>query len=102
MLASLSTWNQGENHLIFTLTPGISRADAGQPKYLEPRRESSRFSPAVRFGTPPLPYTQASVYPPPPPPPVVPGGGGGTLAWKSQFGRGDRHFGTLGINILCA
>jgi hypothetical protein len=34
------------------------------------------------------------------------GFGGGTRlrewGWGSQFGRGDRHYGTLGIYVLCA
>jgi hypothetical protein len=47
---------------------------------------------------PPPPHPQASA-----PPPLVPGG---TLACEregggSQFGRGDRHCGTLGIYVLC-
>ncbi len=57
------------------------------------------FSPVVRIGTH-NPLTNWRVCPPPP---LVPGGhtrlregvGG------SQFGRGDRHCGTLGINVLC-
>jgi hypothetical protein len=59
------------------------------------------LSPVVGIGTPPPPYPQASVPTPPP-------GSGGrvhSLAVEgkagSQFQRGDRHRGTLGIYVLC-
>ncbi len=43
------------------------------------------FSPVVRIGAPPPPHTQA---------------GAGEGVGESQFGRGDRHRGTLGIYVL--
>jgi hypothetical protein len=65
-------------------------------------RESAKlFFPVVRIGTPRPPHPQASVYPPPPF-----GSGGSTLACgrrvgESQLVRGDKHYGTLGICVLC-
>ncbi len=45
----------------------------------------------------PTPHTKASVYPSPH---LVPGGthacGRKGAVWESQFGRGERHYGTLG------
>ncbi len=50
----------------------------------------------------PQPLTPRRV---PPPPPLVQGGGAHSLAGEgvgwSQFRRGDRHCGTLGIYVLC-
>jgi hypothetical protein len=78
------------SHLLYPLTRTRSTALVLLPK-------SSVRIPVVRFGTPPLPCTQASVYLPLP---LVPGGGGHNRSrggGGSQFGRGDRHCGTLGI-----
>ena len=63
-------------------------------------RQSARlFSPLVRIGISPPPHRQASVSPP------VWFGGRGDTRWGerggSQFRRGDRHCGTLGIYVLC-
>ncbi len=53
------------------------------------------FSPVVRIGSPPAPSPQCC------PPPFGSGGGGGHARGRedvgSQFGRRDRHSGTLGI-----
>ncbi len=60
------------------------------------------FSPVVRIETPPPPQTQASVYPSPP---LVHGGAYslvGEGVEESQFGRGDRHWGSIGMYVLCA
>jgi hypothetical protein len=45
-----------------------------------------------------VPQPQASVHPPPPPNTF---GSGGRGVGGSQFGRGDKHFGTLGIYVIC-
>ncbi len=54
------------------------------------------FSPVVRIGNPPPPHPQARLSPPGQDTLACGRGGGG-----SQFRRGDRHCGTLGIYVLC-
>jgi hypothetical protein len=64
-------------------------------------RQSARlFLKSSELGPSPPPHPQASVSPT-----LVPGGtlslAGEGVGEGSQFGRGDRHYGTLGINVLC-
>ncbi len=65
------------------------------------RQSTKLFLQSSELGLP-SPHTQASVYPPPP----LWFGEAVTLAYgreggRSKFRRGDRHCGTLDINVLC-
>ncbi len=69
---------------------------------LAQRRQSTRLFLQSSEIRPPHPLTLRRVCPPPP---LVPGVGAHSLTGEvvggSQFGRGDRHCGTLGIYALC-